>query len=544
MLWLIWKWVTHFLLHWWAIFIIKYISSLPKWSTTEKEIMKLLEDPFVAFLLCIFTLWTVLRHFWIYEWIYSFFKWYIGFFIYWFYRSQQIYRSMSLCKENIRFLLDPLAGKRYFRLKDWQKSLLKERDPFISNLLNKMESKFCSKNWILWASIEKYSHKKGVIKIYLYRSWNSEAKKVLDLDTTNILRSLDLSVEKYILEIEASNSYIFTITPKVDDSVYEVEKYIDSFCRDTMHLGYTREGEEITRKISFENSNSIAVYWKTGSWKTTATRTLLYSLYIKNPNYRFYVLDPKWDMSHFKNIERVSYAHDNNDIITMLERIQREMNWTSTYFNEHWLHNFQDYRDMSNKSQKFYLTFIFLEEFSLLLWSITDKVQKQRVIDITTNIAIGGRSIAFNLCFSLQMWLKSVIWSSQISEMLHPICFNISNTVGRIIFWEKTWYEVQNLWIWEGLVQQWHDYKKFKSFIVSKKSLEHMTQENKVVAKSDSELYLEHAKNVNSFSKKEALAFWITQSEFTELSSKLQDEWVVYKAPYNALFFVKEKDII
>jgi hypothetical protein len=50
-------------------------------------------------------------------------------------------------------------------------------------------------------------------------------------------------------------------------------------------------------------------------------------------------------------------------------------------------------------------TFIFIEEFSLLLSKAEtiDEKYREKIIKIVKNIAIAGRSVCYNLVFSLQV---------------------------------------------------------------------------------------------------------------------------------------------
>jgi hypothetical protein len=133
--------------------------------------------------------------------------------------------------------------------------------------------------------------------------------------------------------------------------------------------------------------------------------------------------------------------------------------------------------------------------------------------------------------------LKKIIWESEIVHMVKTISFNIDNDMNQHIFGSKIDVDLSKLQKWEWVIKNDWDIKKFKALFIEKEDLDTLESENTKNHISNKMKYLEYAKKMNSFSKKEALDFWLSRSNFDELSKELQEKLILEKTSNNTLIF-------
>ena len=359
------------------------------------------------------------------------------------------------------------------------------------------------------------------------------------------MNNIWFSINKYQLRIELGDNPKIIITEKINTNIYKNEDYSHNFKKNNIYLWVDDFWKVIKFPIIFKDANHFWVYWKTWWGKSNLTKTIAYNLYNQNKNYDFYILDIKWDFASFRWIKWINYAHKLEDIFNLLGRIEDEMNRIKDKFHKHKFENFEDYLNSKNKDFIAKPTFIFIEEFSYLLDEIEEKALRTEVIKIVRNIAKIWRSISYNLVLSLQTPLIQIIGDSEIFRMIRPISFNINNEFSSKIFWKSIKdynYNLNELGIWEWIFRDKNEnVKKFKSFLIEKKFLQHLEKTNPK-KENICEEYLQEAKQKKSFNKTEALRYWLSRKEFDELSKKLQEEWVIKKMPNNSLKFTQNEE--
>jgi len=121
--------------------------------------------------------------------------------------------------------------------------------------------------------------------------------------------------------------------------------------------------------------------------------------------------------------------------------------------------------------------------------------------------------------------------------MVKTISFNIDNDMNQHIFGSKIDLDLSKLQNWEWIIKNDWNIKKFKALFIEKEDLDILESKNTKTPISNKMKYFEHAKKINSFSKKEALDFWLPRSDFDELSKELQEKWILEKASNNTLTF-------
>lgn len=143
-------------------------------------------------------------------------------------------------------------------------------------------------------------------------------------------------------------------------------------------------------------------------------------------------------------------------------------------FNDIWARNYNEYIAESKENHPLIKpTFIFIEEFSLLLSKAEtiDEKYREKIIKIVKNIAIAGRSVGFNLVFSLQVPLIWVIKDSEISRMLKTISFKLDNSLNSNAFGTQVPIDISTLKTWEWV---------FKVLIYTKNSKHFLFQNQRI----------------------------------------------------------------
>ena len=465
----------------------------------------------------------------------------IWYFIFLYKKSLQIFKTASLRNSDLKFLILPFYWKIYFDLSEIDKKLLKEPDVKTVNIIQNLNQYFSSKAKLSSMRVIDYKVKNLAMEIDFYRGVNIEASQIERIENEDILNWIWLSVDKYLLEKYTKNNVRVLITKKQNDKIYNIGDYVENFDKDTIHFWFDMLGNEVKHKLDFSHANHFWVYGKTGFWKTNFTSSLAYWLYKANQDYNFIIIDPKWDCNQFNWIERVLYAHEVEDIYKLLQRVRKNMKKVWDIFRENKVRNYKEYHEyVTEKSDLVKPTFIFIEEFSKLMTSIQDNAMKEEIISIVRELAIAGRSFCYNIVFSLQVPLKKIINDSEISRMLIPITFSIENTMNHHIFGTAINKNLEDLDVWEAIMKNWYKIHKFKTYHLDKKTFDKLEDDYKV-SSSIEDNYLSHAQKINSFSKKEALEFWLQRWQFDELSRKLQSQWIISKAPNNSLYFTSNK---
>lgn len=459
--------------------------------------------------------------------------------IYHYKKSYQIWKVQLLSKENIRFLLNPFSGKFYSDLSTLDKKILKETSFDLTSLIKKINDYFRVTQWYEWVKVVDYKIINSNKILTLYRPHNLDKARIERIDNSDILNWIWLSVEKYNLEKNIKNDISLEITELKNNTLYLMKDYLHTFPKNHFIFWFDSKWNEVKFPLDFSQANHLGVYWATGKWKTNFTTSILYSLYSLNPSYRFVVLDTKWDLAHFSKMERVEYARSVWDIHKLLEIVSKDMTHINDVFAQKRVRNFTEYHKLPPEQKDIDITpvFIFVEEFSVLINSIQDKQIKEDIINSVKNIALAWRSVAHTLIFSLQLPLKKIIWESEIVHMVKTISFNIDNDMNQHIFGSKIDVDLSKLQKWEWVIKNDWDIKKFKALFIEKEDLDTLESENTKNHISNKMKYLEYAKKMNSFSKKEALDFWLSRSNFDELSKELQEKLILEKTSNNTLIF-------
>jgi len=453
--------------------------------------------------------------------------------IYLYKRGRNILNSEKLFKDDVLFLLFPLKWEIFYDLDSIEKMLLSEKFSRNRYMIWKINQYFSWVSWMKEVKIINYSVSKEIKTFTLYRPVRLKESEIYKLCKNDILHAIWLRADKNSLILDVKSTIKLTIKKKIDNTIYNIDDYLVRIPKWSYCFWFSDNGTMVNKKLDFSWKHHLGVYGTSWSWKSNFVTSLIYSSYIKN-NWKFIIIDPKWDMSFFKGLERITYAHKISDIIKVLKETKWQMNIVNEYFHENNYRNYATYYE-NDKSDRFLPTFIFIEEFSILLDEL-EKKDRELVIKIIKDIAIRWRSIAYNLVFSLQIPLKHIIGNSEITRMIDQVSFQIEDSMKQYIFWESKNIHLSDLWIWEAYIKQWKDINTFKSFYVSDKSLKALEKyKKKSVSKKDE--YLEHAKLMNKFNKKEAITFGLSRSDFDELSTELQNSWVIYKSPNNSLLF-------
>lgn len=528
--------LTNIFLIFWSIKGIKDFANLNLWKEIIENIIKT-----KLFLILVIIIW-IWKYFQKKGWLYNISTLLIAliwYYLYFIKKSINIFKTKLFSRENLKFMLVPFYWQIYFDLSKMDKKLLGEKSIKIINIITKLNSYFSFLKLQNMKVID-YKIKGNSIELKIYR-WNIEAWKIKRIENDDILNAINLSLNRYSLEKEIKNDLKIKITEKINNKTYYLKNYVNNFQKNTLHFWFDSMWNEIKYKLDFTKANHFWVYWKTGFWKTNFTSSLAYGLYLNNPNYNFIIIDPKWDFVHFEWLDRVEYAHEIEDIYKLLQRVKNNMKSIWDVFRQHKVRNFKEYQDVvKDKSDLVKPTFVFVEEFSKLINEVSDKSIKEEIISIIRELAIAWRSFCYNMIFSLQVPLKKVINDSEISRMLTPISFSIENSMNHHIFWVTIEQNLENLSIWEWVIKKWYNVEKFKAFYVDKESLDSLSKNYPKKIISIEEKYLSYAKNINSFSKKEALEFWLNRNEFDKLSKELQNKWVLKKHPNNSLYFISK----
>lgn len=463
----------------------------------------------------------------------------VQYLIYHYKKSHQIWRSYTFSKENICFLLNPFSGKFYSDLSSLDKKILKETSFDLTNLITKINDYFRVTQWFKWVHVFDYKVINSNKVFILYRPHNVEKARIERIEDTDILNWIWLSVEKYNLVKRVTNDIFLEITELKNNTIYLMREYLHTFPKNHFIFWFDTLWNEVKFPLDFSQANHLGVYGVTGGWKTNFNTSILYSLYSLNPSYRFVVLDIKGDLAHFSNMERVEYAKWVWDIHKLLGKVSRDMTHINEVFAQKRVRNFTEYDNLPPEQKNAYITpiFIFVEEFSILLDSIENKQIKEDIISSVKKIALAWRSIAHTLIFSLQLPLKKIIWESQIVHMVKAISFNIDNNMNQHIFGRQVDIDLSKLEKWEWVIKNTWYVKKFKALLIEKEDLDTLESENTKTPISNKMKYFEHAKKINSFSKREALDFGLNRVEFDGLSKELQEKWILEKTSNNTLIF-------
>lgn len=438
------------------------------------------------------------------------------------------------------FLLNPFGGDFYSELSPLQKRMLWEKWQKIENLIEKIDRFFKTSNWLEWVHVTDYKILPNTMVFTLYR-WNIPAWKIEKIENEDILNGIDLSVNKYSLQKNIWNQIKITIARKDINETYMLKDYIESFKWDTIYLWLDESENIVKHEIDFSKANHYWIYGSTGFWKTNFTSSILYSLYMKNLNYEFTIIDPKWDLLHFDWIERVDYAHAQEDIIFTLRKLENKIKIIQKIYKHEGVRNYPKYKELKKENSYIKPRFILIEEFSILINSIEDSKLRDEVIKIVKSISLIWRSMWLSLLFSLQVPLKKIINDSELTRMLIPISFGIEDTMNQHIFWSKVDQNLEELKVWEWVIKQRWKSRKFKAFYLDKDTLDTFSEKAPKVSQTNKnkEEYYRYAQAVKRFSKKEAIELWfLNRQEFDGLSSELQAKWVLRKTSNNSLEFI------
>lgn len=517
------------------MFGINKLGSLSLWQA----LISIITAPFILFVFVSYGIWGLFFKKW---WIYKLFMLVNGlvqYLIYHYKKSYQIWRVVNFSRENIRFLLNPFSWRFYSDLSILDKKILKETSFDLTSLITKINDYFRVTQWYEWVKVSDYKVINSNKVFTLNRPHNLEKARIERIDDTDILNGIWLSIEKYNLVKRVANDIFLEITELTNNTVYLMKDYLHTFPKKHFIFWFDILWNEVKFPLDFSQANHLGVYGMTGGWKSNFTTSILYSLYSLNPSYRFVVLDIKWDFKHFSNMERVEYAKSVWDIHKLLGKVSADMTHINNVFAEKRVRNFTEYENLPSEQKDVDITpvFIFVEEFSILLDSIQNKQIKVDIINSVKQIALAWRSIAHTLIFSLQIPLKAIIWERQIVHMVKPLSFFIDNNMNRHIFWGTIDVDLSKLQIWEWVIKNTWYVKKFKALFIEKDDLDTLESKNTKTPISNKMKYFEHAKKIHSFSKKEALEFWLSRSDFDELSKELQEKWVLEKASNNSLLF-------
>lgn len=465
-------------------------------------------------------------------------KWLPWFYIYSFKKSKLIFKTALLTTDNFVFLLSPFAWKSYYDLEQIDKEVLDDEtwkkftiQEWLNAYFKRKKLKEIRVNNI---DIEDndFTTIRDITLNYSLDYW----KKDLDwIDSDDILRSLGWKIKLYDVSIEILNNIRIIITDNVIKTL-KIQDYINTFEENTIPFWVTKQWF-FTYKLDFSNANHFLICGKAGYWKSNLAKSILYSLYTLNKDYQFVFFDYKKDFSSFKNVSRIKYADEPKEMLKICKFLDSDMKKRKDILSSKQLTNLQEYKQKYTNLKP---VFIFIEEFWVLTDSL-DKRESEYFIDIVKNIAREWRSLWYNFILSTQLPNEDEVKDKTLLNQLKPISFAMKETMKYSIF--GTWfeYDLKDLKKWEAVIQiDWKD-TLFKSFLIETNLVNGFTKKNQET-KSLEEQYFEYAKNVNSFNKEEALTFWLKEKEFTNLSKKLQDEWVIKKLANNSLIFNKMKD--
>jgi len=488
----------------------------------------------------IYNIFLLFKKKWIFYFIYLISKIITWNTIYEFYKSMQIIKNNKL-KEALYYSFNIFWWKIFYDLKAIDKKLLKNSSAQIENLIKGINDYFSSYD----VRVEDYKENWTTRIFDLYRpNWLKEYE-LTKLESKDIIHWIWLWVEKYNLNLNVKGKIQLIITEIMDNKEYPIHEYIKEFKKDTLYFWFDDLWKIISKPLNFEEANHFGIYWTTWSWKTNFTSTMLYYLYLVNQNYNFIVIDPKWDLGAFKNADRIKYAHFTEDMIKLLEETNTNMEFINKKFNDMWVRNYNEYISETKENHPLIRpTFIFIEEFSLLLSKAEtiDEKYREKIIKIVKNIAIAGRSVSYNLVFSLQVPLIWVIKDSEISRMLKTISFKLDNSLNSNAFWTQVPIDISTLKTWEWVFKDNISYKKFKAFFIPKSENKNIPQKL-TPKKSNQEKYLEYALKSWRFNYNEALNFWLNNEEVKNLSRDLQEKWVLRKLPDNSLVFTSNQKV-
>lgn len=441
-----------------------------------------------------------------------------------------------------------LTWINYFTLNKIEKKLFKKWNKFEISLYYNINSYF---NKEYNCSIVDFEAKWKTYNITLYRPKSLKWNEILRQDRNDFIHALWYDINKYETEISVSNTITITITEKENNKIINIKDYIEKFFSDAYNIWLDWKWNIINFPINYSHSNHLWVYWMTWQWKSVFTSWLLYSLYNKNSNYRFYMIDPKWDFYWAKWVKNIEYAKDIKDIINLVSRIRMNLEKIKNEFSDKQVRNIEEYLKLNNDNKLSFImpTFIFIEEFSYLLDSVSDiwKEEKENFLSNIKNIVQVWRSFWNTLILSLQKPISESIWSTIVKDMIRAISFKTSSTWEIVTFWERTWIDLDKLNIWEAVFQDNWKYKKFKSFYIDKNTLDEFNKENSTIEikswkNNILSSYLSYAKSINSFKLEEASKYWISRTQFDLLSKNLQEKWILIKTNNNHLIFNKNLD--
>lgn len=465
-------------------------------------------------------------------------KWLPWFYIYSFKKSKLIFKTALLTTDNFVFLLTPFAWKSYFDLEQIDKEVLDDKTWKKFTIQEWLNAYFKRKD-LQGIEVKTINNQENdftairdIILSYPMKYSEDDLKKVKWKD---ILRSLKWKIELYDVSIKTWNEIKITITDKVIKAL-KIQDYIHTFEENTIPFWVTKHWF-FTYKLDFSNANHFLICGRAGYWKSNLAKSILYSLHSLNKDYQFVFFDYKKDFSSFKNVSRVKYADEPKEMLKICKFLDSDMKKRKDILSSKQLTNLQEYRQKYTNLKP---VFIFIEEF----WVLTDSLDKKELedfLDIVKNIAREWRSLWYNFILSTQLPNEDEVKDKTLLNQLKPISFDMKETMKYSIF--GTWfkYDLKNLKKWEAVIQiDWEDIL-FKSFLIETNLVNGFTKKNQET-KSLEEQYLEYARSINSFNKEEALTFWLKEREFTSLSKKLQDEWVIKKLSNNSLIFNKMRD--
>lgn len=447
--------------------------------------------------------------------------------------------NLDTLNENINFYFKTwiLRWINFFRLNKLEKKLLRSWNGFNISLYDRINTYFKGH---YNCSVTSFIDNNETKVIRLLRPQNMKWIDIMKLNKDDLIFALWYSIDKYSLDISVWNEIELIFTFKNTGKILNINDFINSFKPDTYNFWLDSMWNLVSIPINYSHANHIGVYGLTGHGKSVFTSSLIYGLYKKN-NYRFYVIDPKGDFYWAKWVKNISYSSNLKDIVGMVSEIRMSMEKTQNELNSKQSRNISEYLKLEDRKEFVKPTFILIEEFSYLLDLVWDiwKDERAEFLSNIKNIVQVWRSSWFSLILSLQKPISEAIWSTIVKDMIKPVSFKSSWSWEVIVFWEKTWLELDKLDIWEAVYFDNGKYKKFKSFYIDKSDLDRLIIDHKddeigIVGK-----YYRYSKSIDSFKFEEALKFWLSRTQFDNLSKELQTKWILVKSSDNHLHFSK-----
>lgn len=247
-------------------------------------------------------------------------------------------------------------------------------------------------------------------------------------------------MEKVITEIEHITNLenIKLFSDKFFDFRMTVKKKVESF--DFKELLFNTKIKKDNIIIGMNDSGLITVNFKkkyhwliagsTGFGKSNESHVIISSALQTAEDTSFFLLDPKKsELKRYRDIDRVYYSGDRDEILGTLRKLRKEMDRRNKLIeDEKFINDIDSWNEDKTKAEKFGYVFIYIEEMAQLMLD-PDKDFVAELTNLLVKLLSLSRSAGFRFFFTTQYPKKEVVPTLVKNCLINRLGFLVSNVI-------------------------------------------------------------------------------------------------------------------